>query len=396
MSDVSFHFREAPVRFARGEVILNEDTGQFDLKVSKAAFNKLRLDAPLRKIMPQTMAAFAEYLDDGKGFTAHAAALGIAWSGQPADPAVCTWENATVDFLDNSIKAAVPLEHLHGRITQISGRSDGRSVLAKGNIDLDNLVIQNQQLTNVSTPVEIASGWARLPKINATLLGGNLTGGLAMSFESTPSFQAGLKLQNASLQELARTIPGRQDFTGQLSAWVALEGRGADIRTMQGKGGLQVTEADLGKLPMFVRLINPLNLPRDKRAFDRADVSFTLNEGLFNLNPIKFTGNTISLQGAGAIDPALQLEARLTPLYGRDERLHIPFFSDAAREASSQILAVTAQGPVTSPQFKAEFMPTAQRMVQGFGKLLERDDNSPPRPIPTPRSPTTPKPTRPR
>jgi hypothetical protein len=388
MQDVTFTFREAPVRFGRGEVVLKE-TGEFDLKIRQLGLRKLRLDAALRRIMPGMMGGFAELLDDGKGFTARAELLGISWSGNPLEPAVCTWDQATVDFLGNTIKAGVPLEQLQGRISGISGSSDGRQISTQGLIELDNVVIENQQLTEVRTPIVVADGWVRLSRIEAMLLGGTLEGALAMRFEDTPSFQGGLTLRDASLENLARTLPGRQDFTGRFSGWLDVSGRGSDLRSLRGRGGARVLEADLGQLPVFLRLIKPLNLSREKSAFDRADVSFTIEDGLFALDPIKFTGNTISLQGRGTIDPSGELEARFMPLYGRDERMHIPGISDVTREASGQILAIQARGPIMSPQFKLEVAPTAARMAGQMARFLtgDRDNDAPRPPESMPRGP---------
>jgi hypothetical protein len=373
MQDVRFVFREAPVQISRGDVIL-KDSGQFDLKLQGLAFRDLRFDSALRSIMPEGIGIYAAYLDDGLGFTAQAGLLEIKWSGRQDDPAVCVWDQAEVEFIDNTIKAIVPIEHLQGRIRNVSGRSDGRTLAARGVIDLESVRIQGQQLTALHSSVHVGDGWVRLPDFQARVLGGVLRGILAMTFESTPSFDAQLDLAGALLEEYARTLPGKQDFQGRIAASLAVSGRGADVRSLRGKGNIRVTEADLGKLPVMLRLIKPLELNKEKAAFDRADIDFTIQDGLFTLDPMKVTGNTISLLGRGTISPMGELDARLKAVYGRDERFHIPGLSDATREASGQFLVIHASGPVATPQFKLEVMPGAQKWAEQFTRwMTDRD-----------------------
>ena len=66
-------------------------------------------------------------------------------------------------------------------------------------------------------------------------------------------------------------------------------------------------QGDLGELPVALRFVNFLNSnlplldsPRTsgKTMFDSADVEFRIDHGTAILDPIKFTGSAVSLQGA--------------------------------------------------------------------------------------------------
>ena len=59
------------------------------------------------------MAQFALRLDDGHSFRARGD-LEIGWSGVEGDLAWCKWSKTLVVFNDNTIKTAIPLEHIHG------------------------------------------------------------------------------------------------------------------------------------------------------------------------------------------------------------------------------------------------------------------------------------------
>jgi hypothetical protein len=382
MRDVAFTFREAPTRFRIGQVRLQPD-GQFDLRVDDLGFTKLRLDPDLRQIMPPLMADFAAKLDDGRPFSA-TGNLAISWSGQAGEPAVCTWDRAKVFFNDNAIAAGIPLEHIQGQIVNIRGRSDGRSLALAGAVELDSFVVAGQQISAFSSPLEVGDGRASLSNIQATLLDGRLFGNVSVTLAATPDYRAQFQVIEADLGRFAQTLPGRQDFSGKVSGRVELNGSGGDMRRLNGSGEAHLVRGDIGKLPFMLRLIKPLPLPRGSQtAFDAADVEFSIRDGQTFLDPIKITGNTISLFGSGTVDPRGELDLKFKPLYGRDERLHIPVLSDATREASGQVFVIKVSGPITAPQFGPDFLsgPRQQfgEMVRGIGDRRDANRGTPPR-----------------
>ena len=130
MHDVNFFFHGAPVRFASGEVRV-EDSGRFALAVSDLWIKDIRFDSNLRNIMPPLMAQFAMRLDDGRPFTARGN-LQIGWSGFPGEPAWCSWARTRAVFVDNSIKGDIPLQHIQGQLEDVRGWSDGRGSRCTG------------------------------------------------------------------------------------------------------------------------------------------------------------------------------------------------------------------------------------------------------------------------
>ena len=81
-------------------------------------------------------------------------------------------------------------------------------------------------------------------------------------------------------------------------------------------------------------------------------MKFKASHGRATLEPVKFTGNTVSLQGTGTIDPQADLDLRLRLLYGRDEP-HIP----GPSELAGQFLQVHVHGPLMGPKVTPEFLP---------------------------------------
>ncbi len=368
MNDVNFHFHGAPVQFASGEVTV-EDSGRFALAVSELWVKEIRLDSSLRAIMPPLMAQFALRLDDGRPFTARGN-LQIGWSGENGKPAWCRWDNTRVVFIDNTLKAGIPLEHIQGQLEEVRGWSNGQTLETQGAVRLDSITLMGQQITQVESPFHLERGSARLDSLRAKLLKGDLEGSGTISLDLTPKYSASLRLAGATLEEYAMTLTGRQSYRGALGAAIELRGLGNDVRSIQGKGEAHITEGDLGELPVALRFINFLNSklslldsPRtsSKAFFDSADVTFRIDHGTAILDPIKLTGSAVSLQGSGNREPLGNLDIQLRVLYGRD-RLHLPIVSDLMREASGQFLIVHVLGPSSDPRFKLETLPQVRKL----------------------------------
>ena len=156
MHDVNFFFHGAPVQFASGEVRV-EDSGRFALAVSDLWVKDIRFDSNLRNIMPPLMAQFAMRLDDGRPFTARGN-LQIGWSGVPGEPAWCSWARTRAVFVDNSIKAGIPLEHIQGQLEEVRGWSDGRALEVHGIMRLASVSLLGQQITELESPFHVERG----------------------------------------------------------------------------------------------------------------------------------------------------------------------------------------------------------------------------------------------
>jgi hypothetical protein len=373
MSGVQFDFREAPVEFKGGSVVLQDDGG-FRLKVEDLLVTKLRLDPELRRIMPPVMAQFAQRLDDSKTFWIRGD-LGIGWSGRPGDPARCNWEKATVVLDGNAIQTGLPLERIQGQIDHLRGWSDGRGIEVEGSINLASVQLMGLQITSLESPLIVKQGQALLPSIQGKLLGGTIYGDVAVSLDATPHYQANLQLIGADLAQYALTIPGKQRLRGLVSGRVRVEGDGNNLRTCMGEGHARVTQGDLGELPLAIRWVKVPNFRRPtSTAFDSAEVHATIADGKATLDPIKFTGDAISLRGSGTLNLQGQreLDLHLSPLYGRDER-RLPWVSDAMREASGRVFDLHVTGPLASPKVDPEALPDiVSRATQVVRRRAER------------------------
>ncbi len=370
MTDVGFKFRGAPVMFAKGMVDV-KDSGAFGLGISRLEVTDLLLDEGLRRMMPPVMAAFARRLDDRK-IPKIRADLGLGWSGKSGESAWCKWDGGLVALVDNKLEVGgrdVALEHIQGELDKVRGSFNGRTLELFGDIALASVSIVGQQMTNLAARMYVKDGRAGVDLNGGTVLGGTMAGRVSSTLDATPQYEVELAVDNADLQEYAKTLPGHQTFKGRVSGRAKLNGLGYDLHSLMGGGYAKVLDGELGTLPFFLRLLNVLKLAEDtKTAFDSAEVTAQINNGETTLKPVHFTGNTVSLQGAGTLDVRGILNLKLELLPGRDTH-HIPFLSDLTRELGGLIGAIRVEGPIASPSFRLEALPPVGDTVRNRSRL---------------------------
>ncbi len=367
MHDVRFRFHNAPVRFERGRVTV-EDSGKFALGVKSLWAKDIRLDT-LTSIMPPVMKQFAERFEDGKSFVLKGN-LGLDWSGVPGESVRCAWDDALVVFNDNMVRIqpGLNLEHIQGQLDHVRGRADGDSFEAHGALKLDSVSMLGQQITGLESPIDVAKGEARLDDVSGKLLDGKILGKLRITLDSTPKYAASVSIDEANLRKYAETQPGRQTYRGIVSGRLELNGFGGEPRNLQGGGEAHVRDGALGELPMILSLVKVLNrAPATKTAFDSADVYATVENGKTFFKPIKLTGNAVSLQGEGTMDVQGDLDLKLSPLLGRD-RMHVKGISDLVREASGKLLIVTVKGTPSFPKPRLEPLSDASGVLKAMGQ----------------------------
>jgi hypothetical protein len=378
MQNVTFEFHGAPVRFDRGRVVV-DDTGRFELGVHDLYVKDIRLDSRVRAYMTPVMAQFAQKLDDGKTFTLKGD-LGLGWPGG-AEPTWCRWEEALVVFNDNSvqIQPGLALEHLQGQFDHVRGRTDGETFELHGALALESVALLGQQITRLESPAHVSDGVARLEDLSGQLLGGTLSGTLAVSLASTPQYSASVALRGAELEQYAKTLEGHQTFRGRVDARLDLSGFGGDPRTMQGGGEAHVVNGDLGELPIYLRLLSVLQLsPATRSAFNSADVALTVQNGKTFLNPVRFSGNAFSLVGGGTMDVQGDLDVQLRVQLGRD-RVPLRGLTNALGAAGGQFLGIRVTGTPAYPKFNPVALPGPADLLKTIGQRRSDPDRPDPR-----------------
>ena len=371
MTDVGFNFRGAQVAIAEGKVDV-KDSGQFALGMGQLEVTDLLLDEGLRRMMPEVMATFARRLDDRK-IPKIRANLALGWSGKPGESTRVRWDRGLVVLANNKLEVGgrdVALESIQGQLDGLRGSSDGQTLELFGDIALDSVGILGQQLTKVAAKLAVQNGLAAIDVGRGVVLGGALAGRISSTLEATPNYEIELAVDNADIQEYAKTVPGHQTSKGRVSGRVKVNGQGYDLHSLSGAGEARVVDGDLGTLPVVLRFLNALKLAENTRtAFDSAEVKAVIKGGETTLKPVHLIGNTVSLEGGGKLDVRGNLNLTFELVPGRDTH-HIPILSDVTRELGGLFGAIRVVGPLASPSFRLEPLPSVGNTVRNRNSRL--------------------------
>ena len=237
MRDVNFFFHGAPVQFASGEVVV-EDSGRFALAVSDLWVKDIRFDSSLRNIMPPLDGAVRPAAGRRPAVHGDGATSRSAGRACPASRPGAAGTRTRAVFIDNTIKAGIPLEHIQGQLEEVRGWSDGRALEVHGIMQAG----QRQPAGPADHRARVAvprrarrrRGWTTCA---GRLLGGELLGNGSISLDDTPKYSTSLRLQG-------RRAPGvRQDPAGPAvlprhaeRRDRALSGLGSDVAERPGQG----------------------------------------------------------------------------------------------------------------------------------------------------------------
>ncbi len=365
MTDVEFNFRGARVTLAQGKVDV-KDTGQFSLRMNQLEVADLLLDEGLRRMMPEVMATFARRLDDRK-IPKIRADLDLGWSGKLGESAWCRWGNGLVVLANNKLEIGgrdLALEFIQGQLDQVRGSSNGQTLELFGDIALDSVRILEQQVTKIAAKLAVQNGGARVDLSQGVILGGTVAGSVSSTLEATPRYEIQLGIDNADLQEYAKTVPGHQTSKGRVSGAARVSGQGYDLHSLNGSGWAKVVDGDLGMLPVVLRFLKAVSLAENtKTAFDSAEVKAVIRNGDTTLKPVHLTGNTVSLAGDGTLDVRGNLNLKLEIVPGRDTH-HIPILSDVTRELGGLFGVIRVEGPIAAPSAHLEPLPSVSDTVR--------------------------------
>ncbi len=117
------------------------------------------------------------------------------------------------------------------------------------------------------------------------------------------------------LHELNQPAP---NVTGRLDAHVQLSGSASNINTLNGKGRVEIRDAQLYELPWMARLLRLLSVRSpDDSAFESADIEFRLDGDRIPLERISLDGDIISLRGNGWTNLGKELHLDLYTYVGK-------------------------------------------------------------------------------
>lgn len=376
--------------------------GQWRLRLSDLNIERLRLNperAPdLFRALPQQLKQAVENLRPSGAVNLQGSIDLRGDSGRPV-PTLITWD-MTAQLHDVSIEPGIALERMSGAVT-CQGRSEGDSLRAQCELDLDSVFYDKYQFMQVRGPVWIdnkqvilgsmqalrnRAHWHTLAKgerhITARIAGGQVFGDCQIKREDPLVYHLKAALVNGDLGRYGREMmAGRQEnLNGNVSANLELRGTGAGIHTMRGVGSALLRDADIYEVPLMVSMLNILRLKRPRnRSFTESELNFRVEGKWIYFDQIDFRGDAMSLRGIGSMDHTTQdIQLRFYAVAGRDQ-MQIPVVGQVLGGTSRSLFQLHVDGTLMQPEAHRKAVPVVSGPLKRiFDELKGKDKEKSP------------------
>jgi hypothetical protein len=196
--------------------------------------------------------------------------------------------------------------------------------------------------------------------IEGAFYGGRIEGAASIHLEPQVRYALTLAATGVEFERLMREgFHVDQDIKGgRLKGTLALRAAGPEAAGVEASGYVDVTEARLWELPLIVRVLSALRLaPADTAAFEKAQVLYFVRGKRFILGDIRLEGRTVSLYGAGVIEPDGRLN--MTFMAGRrDDDPLIPALYELGEGIRHELVTVVVSGTLSEPKVEMQTLST--------------------------------------
>lgn len=317
--------------------------------------------------------------------------------------------NVRVNLAQASMLVGLPLKNVFGGL-KLVGSYDGENVVCDGQVDFDSLTIYDNQITNVTGPFKIENHrvsagtlvdqasqeqtqYASLQPVAklspANSISGILHEGVVrldaqMNTSARNEFYLQTTIADGCLATACKELaPDLKDVSGHSFARFRMQGDGSGTHSHRGNGSIQLRDAKIYELPVFISLLKLLNVRQLTRtAFDSGDIDFQVMGERIVFERMEFTGDAISLIGNGEMNLDWDIDLNFYSVMGRN-KINIPLISELYRAGSQRTLAIKIDGKLDNPRTHRKVLPelndNLKRLFSGQQKSLARQV----RPLPT-------------
>jgi hypothetical protein len=172
--------------------------------------------------------------------------------------------------------------------------------------------------SQISARLDFTSARMKITNLNASVLGGRLRGSGDISLRpEDPDHAADVRLENMDFAALTKLYFGYEDAKGRLNARYGFSIRGADARTMRGRGDLAVTDGKVFAFPFLGPLsyiVNGIVPGMGDDVAHKGSASFTLADGVIATNDFLVEATGFSMIGGGKLfylDDRMDFDVRI-------------------------------------------------------------------------------------
>lgn len=294
----------------------------------------------------------------------------------PAGPIEARWK-VSLNCHQVAINPGVPLDGVSG-IVRIGGVSDGSAGVAAGELDLDSVFWNDLQLTQVRGPLWVDKGDCFLGEgvagklqagekraITAKAYGGGVRLNSRIRHGVQPRYGLSIGLAGVDVTRMSSEWLQRPEaLDGTLDGNLEFEGVGSSIYGLTGRGELNVQDADLYELPLFLSLLKYLrNRTPDNTAFNRLETKFTLVGNDIAFSNFDLLGDAVSLYGKGTATLQREVDLTFASIVGRNN-FAAPVLKAFVSSASEQLLRLHVVGPADNPEVRRDVLPMVGKMFE--------------------------------
>ena len=361
--------------------------GSWNLRTDDLLVEQLQLDNDLTHAVPDRFRSAITELDTRTPINL-AGWVQVGRNANQMDRLESAW-NLDVVFHRAHLNCGVPIDNVSGKVT-LWGQSNGESILCHGELDIRSLMYRDIQITQVRGPILIDDQRVRLgaqvppppnqkPRaIQGSVFGGWLYGSGVSILGKNNGYSLSGRLYEADLARTAQElVAGRQSLVGKVFAQVELRGGSKTINAMEGKGSIQLRDADIYELPAMVSLLKILAIRRpDNTAFSESDIDFHIRGNHVYFPKIVFRGDAISLEGGGEMDLNHNINLQFGTRLGRGD-LGLSFLREALGGAGDQLVLIHVEGPAANPRIVRQPLPAVNNLIEQLQKDLQIPVESP-------------------
>ena len=368
--------------------------GAWQLLLQKINVDYLDANHDLRLAAPLALRRVIDELQPEGNFSVHDGQMAFTYEPHKPQPLRTDWD-LHLDCHQTDVNFGVRVEGVSGGV-RIAGVSESDSCRAYGELNVDSLLWNGMQLTDVRGPLWSNASECRLGRgvaekqpgappvaITAKAYGGDVSFNTRVLHGKRPTYNMAIGLQNIDLERFTRDyLRSTTPLTGKANGRLTLAGAGASIHGLEGTGAISVQDANLYKLPFAVALLKVLrNRAPNTTAFDRCNSEFVIQGQHLNFNRLDLLGDAVSLHGRGEASLDKDVDLTFHTIVGR-EGPTIPFIRSFVGQASEQILRLRVLGTIDQPDIRREALPVVGNVLEQLRADLQPQPLSQPTEVP--------------
>ena len=275
------------------------------------------------------------------------------------------------------MQKTVPIFLDRGRlVVQRAESTPSGGVQAGGTFSLERLAVERSTLEELSGFFRWKENGLSIENLVGRVCEGTLSGVMyvAAGDQDAPGrqFRGKLTLYDADvvrvLQEEAGVPEGA--LTGRLDASIDFKAPLDDSGTFRAVGAMTIRKGTIGQLPGFLSVLNLLALSKlGAPAFSGLEMAYEMRGSLLLIHKLNLTGDVLSLEGTGKIQPDGNVQLIFVPYFG-PKLPQIPVISAILNEIVSTIkniaIPISVYGNYNDPVWQINPLMPVTRIIQGI------------------------------